>query len=150
MEMSNQQVVPLMLPFPGNMPDVDRDEPPARIKVAMEYLAQVYFKTMPRAAVGSVGIEWAEMPKLSTAECNAKETAANLLVDYFRGNLELNVWEKGKLVNDVGDNDKPGALLQCIACPFGHPRPECKLCHGCGTIMVTAVSRGLHTASEQT
>lgn len=114
--------------------------PPVRIRVAMEYLAYTAIKQMKHAAAHGLGVEIISGQQLSKAESNARESAANLLNDYFNGKMETDPWEKGELEAENRRNARmmggqAGAILRCIAC--GHtPRENCPFCKGSGEVIM--------------
>jgi hypothetical protein len=144
--MSNQLPVhsyPFLIPYPsgGNQQNplnlLDND-PPARIKVALDFLSQMTVKVMPRAAANNISIEWSTPPKLNANEIAAQGAACSLLVKYFSGDLEADGWEdqRKKAANiSMKPKKQPGTLMRCFGCA-----PEftgdCHICGGRRTLMV--------------
>ena len=115
--------------------------PPARVTVALGFLAQISAKTMQKVAINEHQFEVLDGQKLTTAEANAQATAANLLSDYFHGKLKPDYWE------DQGDShlpsgDKLGVIISCVACGPGQVKQDCYLCQGLGKILVFPTSGG--------
>lgn len=132
----------MMPPWMNNSPQPIRTErPPARILVALDFLAGLSVKTMTRAAVNNVGIEQIDGQKLSATEVDAQNAACEMLENYFLGKLQPDFWEKKQAENGVL-SDKPGLVMQCPAC-IGRPmgiKPDCKICAGEGQILTFPTS----------
>ncbi len=114
--------------------------PPVRIRMALEYLQYTTMKQMKQGAVTSMAIEFVNGQQLSKAEANARESAANLLSEYFSGKMEADQWEKGELDSEKVKSARlmggqPGAILSCIACGTRR-RPECPFCKGSGEVIM--------------
>ncbi len=114
--------------------------PPVRVRTAMEYLHYTVMKQLKRAAVNDISIEVIHGQQLSRAEMNARESAANLINDYFNGRVEADQWEQGELESTKEKSKRlmggsTGAIMTCIAC--GHnPRPNCAFCKGSGEVIM--------------
>lgn len=143
-----QQFLPISLPmvYPQrehSAPGVSY--PPARVQVAMEYLLQLTFKTMPRAAVNDMSIDWQDGQKLIGSEIESQMAACDLLTEYFRGNLKQDDWELQAVMNEkhraAGVPDGPGLAMQCLACPAGRYNPSCVMCRGSGKVIVYPMSQ---------
>ncbi len=87
--------MPFPFPFPGSMwggspPGmiIDNNEPPARVKIALEYLHSLTHKTMTRGMVNDVGFDTIEGQQLSIPELEAQSAACKMLTSYFKGKLE--------------------------------------------------------------
>jgi hypothetical protein len=104
------------------------ETPPARIRVAMEFLNSLTMKTMRRPYGNNMTIDVIPGQKLTKAELNTQATAANLLNDYFTGKMQPAQWEEQQ-------EQGCGTVLRCFACYPG-PKPECALCHGAGLLLV--------------
>lgn len=127
----------------GQQADRHNNQPPARIRAAMEFLQNLSQKTMSEVAANDVGFETIDGQKLTTAEANAQASACHLLSDYFLGTLELDRWEKTEIEskNRTLHNCGPGTLLTCIVCG-GSPKPDCVFCRGMGHFLVFPTSAG--------
>ena len=81
----NEHGVPAFMPFPMMFqspyvsPERQREDAPARIKVALTLLDALTTKQMTRAAANPMSIELIDGLKLTTAEANAQATACNML-----------------------------------------------------------------------
>ncbi len=140
---SMQQSYPFPIPFPmfgGSQQAqglLDNDAP-ARVKVAIEFLAQLAIKTLPRAAATEHTIEWAEMPKLTANEIAAQGAACSMLVNYFAGDMKLDSWEAMRqkaAIKGTVPSSKPGTLLRCFACAPDYV-DDCKVCANKRTVVV--------------
>lgn len=125
------------LPFPIMPAPSQGSEivPPARVRVALEFLSQISTKTMQKVAINEHQLEVLDGQKLTTAEANAQATAANLLSDYFHGKLKPDYWEE-RDDNSLPSGDEPGLLIRCISCEPGQPKQNCYLCQGLGKILI--------------
>lgn len=104
--------------------------PPARVRVAVEFLNNLSFKTMPRVAMNDVNIETIDGQKLSLREQEAQSAACNLLISYFKGELPQDVFEKQEVLGK-------GTIINCLACnPSRPPSPSCRICQGTGSLIV--------------
>ena len=146
--MSNSQQ-PAFFPmaFPIQGPSVREDQPPARVRLAVDFLALLIHKQMPRAAVNDMAIEWAEGQKLTGPEVESHIAACDLLTDYFRGRLRSDPWEKQLMNRErlrtelekeqaTAGHGKTCLAMRCLNCPTGHPRPDCVMCRGSGNVLV--------------
>ncbi len=113
------------------------NEVPARVAFAMRALDFFAAKEMDRIAVNNVGFETLPGQKLSHAEVNARESAANLLNVYFLGKVEPDRWERRLLAQNKSEKAK-GVTMLCPNCPRHEPLPSCAYCGGCGRVTVTA------------
>lgn len=122
----------LVIPRPPAAQHSGRDDPPARVQVALAYLAQLTQKTMARAAANELSIEVIDGQKLTTAEEGAQEDACHLLAAYFRGSLKPTPEEKTEL--DMRKHRmRTGTMMQCPACSkLSRPDGNCYLCRGTG------------------
>jgi len=124
-------------------PSVTSDPPPARVRVALEFLTDLAIKTMTRAAVNDMSIQEIPGLPLSPPEIEAKNAACNLLTSYFKGLSPLDQYESTRLAQLVRKDDSsrgPGTLIRCFACLPNPPRPGCQLCRGTGEILVYSTS----------
>ena len=146
---NNNQPTIIQVPMPdwGGGMIHDRsmlNEVPARVKVAMDYLAMMTFKVMPRCAVNDVGFNELDALKLTTAEENAQSAAANMLLDYFQGDLKANTMEKlmveqeKAVAKKKGENAKETKILICPRCgERPQLRSNCPICEGSGQVAIS-------------
>ncbi len=117
------------------------DEPPARVRTALEYLGLCTFKTLPRIAVNDMAIEQFDGMKLETDERDARDSACKLLKNYFDGKLSHTDAEAITLNNLDSSKDKGmgrGSYINCPACvqSKGMADPRCRLCQGVGEVII--------------
>ena len=137
-----------MFPYPVSVPFMvggqqDRNsflenDPPARVKLALEYLSQLLIKTMPRAAASEHTIEWAPEAKLSANEVAAQGAACSLLVKYFSGDLKPDGWETQRKQagnKEIQKGGKVGTYMRCFGCAPEFTG-ECNICNGRRTVLV--------------
>lgn len=123
-----------MLPF--LVPQPDR-RPPARITTALEFLRDLSFKTMDRAAISDVAIEVIPGSKLTDSEQNTRVAACSVLEDYFLGRLQPTQQEQLEQKKLEEDDSDVGGTMRCLACdPRIKPSPNCIYCKGSGFILV--------------
>ena len=145
--MNNQQqpgFLPMIMPFPIGQSQPEREIPPARVRVALEFLMQLTVKTMTRAAISDIAIEEIPGQKLTSGEQDAQQSACQMLADYFRGHMEPDMREKEErelLKRGLSGRD-PGLFLRCMACAPGPINPNCRLCRGLGSVLVFPTSEG--------
>ena len=123
------------------------DDVPARVRLAMEYLAHCTTKTMVRGMVNDVGFDTIEGQKLTEEELSAQGTACLLIQRYFRGKLKPSHVEHLVLdaMEDRQGESRPevaGMLMKCFACAPNPPQPCCPFCHGQGEVIVYPKSTG--------
>lgn len=127
---------PAFFPMAFPMPSAPalRDEPPARIRMAVDFLALLIHKQMSRAAVNDISIEWAEGQKLIGSEIEAQIAACDLLTKYFEGKLRPDVFEKR-------ETEDLGAIIRCPGC-FAQGNADgtvCDVCCGRGRVYIKPV-----------
>jgi hypothetical protein len=138
----NGNLVPMQFPFFNFIDPYSREqpidnEPPVRVKMAMEYLRHTTIKTMTRIVANDMEIFESEGQDLTTAESNAQASAANAVNDYIKGTLELTEVEKEDSRFNVVPKGKVGMYMKCFACfPPGPPNSNCSVCEGYGHILV--------------
>lgn len=114
-----------------------REEAPARVRVALQFLSQLAVKEHPLCAVNDQpgSIEWRDGLKPTTGEEEAGTAACELLAAYFRGTLPPTAAEKAQAPEALPE--RAALQIQCMACA-GHPRvnPDCRICRGCGEVLV--------------
>lgn len=119
---------------------VTHGPPPARVRVALEFLTDLTVKGMTRAAANDISIELIPGQKLSMDEVEAQKAACACLKEYFAGRTRPDRYEQiaqKKIETRTLANGKPGMILQCIGCAaMPNKMPYCKVCHGTGEIMV--------------
>jgi hypothetical protein len=125
----------LLLAPPQQRESVQPQAPPARVRVALEFLRDLTFKTMPKVAINDVAIEDVPLQKLTAEEEAAQDAACFLLSSYFNGRLQLNVQEKSELEQSKRA-DGPGVVMKCQLCYGGPINPGCALCKGSGNVIV--------------
>lgn len=123
------------------------DEVPARVRLAMEYLAHCTVKTMTRGMANDVGFDTVPGQELTDEEASAHGTACLLIQSYFRGRLKPSHVEH--LVLDAMEDqrecprpDSAGMLMKCFACAPSPPQPGCPFCHGQGEVIVYPKASG--------
>lgn len=129
--------IPMMSPlvFNHHVPSQTSTEPPARVKVALEFLAHLTLKTMPRVAINDLQIQEIDGQRLTAHEQTAQMTACEVLCDYFRGKLPVSRWEK-PIVSEENSPPRGSNIINCPACMPGPARPSCYLCRGVGSVAV--------------
>lgn len=123
---------PMAFPMPNTT--APRDEPPARIRLAVDFLALLIHKQMPRAAVNDISIEWAEGQKLIGSEVEAQIAACDLLTRYFEGKLRPDIFERQ-------ETEDLGAIIRCPCC-FAQAATDgtvCDVCEGRGRVFIKPV-----------
>lgn len=117
---------------------------PARVAKAIEFVELMTFKTMARPAINEHEIEVIPGQKLEVEEANTLATACNMLSSYFAGKLKPDIWENLRvkaLTQQVSQDGTPGRLLNCFNCQHRDtPDPECPICKGQGTVLITPIS----------
>lgn len=106
---------------------------PGRVKLAVQFLQDLSHKTMDRAAVNDLSIEVIQGQKLKCPEENAQSAACNMLIAYFRGELEPDKYD-----HKTRENQSPGTILRCFICggKGAVSSVPCELCKTSGTILV--------------
>lgn len=149
--MSNQQPPPFF-PFPVMMPQQGYqsqvnvpmlgNEAPARVRVAVDFLLNLSYKTMPRAAANDISIEVIPGQDLTASELRTQDAACEMLYDYFGGKMKGSDWERKFL-----DRSRPqeldgpaGSLVDCSRCNGRTGNTECGICHGHGCVKVIPFS----------
>lgn len=135
---SQMPMLPLIqLPMMGGQSSPQEEEP-ARVRIALEVLQHLSFKTMIRAAVNDLAIEQIDGQELTTGESNLQATACNFLNDYLAGKMKPDrlerVRERLAYTSPVGD--ELGMLIRCFNCAPQPPSPTCPFCHGKGNVLV--------------
>ena len=132
----NQHQGPMMFPmmFPMmSQGQEHRDHPPARVRLALEFLQHLSFKTMSRCAVNDISIEEIPGQKLTEHERSAEVYACRALGSYFQGNLTPDVYERERSVQVPG---QPGIYIRCPVCPPSGSNPGCNFCKGNGHVVI--------------
>lgn len=141
--MNGQQFV---APFPmmaiQQVSPPDHNEPPARIRVAMELLAMFTVKTTDKVIPsGEFNCHTLDGQKLTEQEEIARSRACIMLQDYFLGRMEPNTWEQKLLdppkgLTPVGN--QPGRVIVCFHCASssGTPKRSCVFCKGTGMLLI--------------
>jgi hypothetical protein len=135
--------MPFLMPFPMMQGNPSREEAPARVRTALEFLQHLTFKTMDRAAVTDIKVEVVEGQKLTEDEVDSHKRACELLGDYFSGTLKPDMWEK--LLSQRSDSPPPGVkgrVIMCFACAPQPPNPSCVFCRGQGNLLIYPVGNG--------
>lgn len=132
-------VLPLLVTGnqPAAEPHRDADAVPARVRVAADYLKALTWKTQAFPAANDVAIEVVPGQRLTADEEAAQTAAANLLEHYFKGDLPASEPEALAL-RQAADPDKRamGTLIHCMNCNGHRGNSGCKLCRGCGGLLV--------------
>ncbi len=141
MNQNNQFPMPLMLlsQQPQTMQQVQQEEEPVRVRIAMELLNQFTFKTMDRIAINEVAVQTVDGQKLTTGESNLQATACNFLNDYLLGRVKKDRYERSKEEKqecNLPDTDEPGTLIRCFNCIINNPSADCIFCRGSGSVIV--------------
>lgn len=116
--------------------------PPARVRLALDYLRYVAHKQQPFGVVNGISIEIVPGVQPSTAEAVAREEAARALGDYFAGRLRRDGWERDRAKGAAAPVSPAGALaggpgcyVHCPRCA-GRANPGCQLCEGSGEVYI--------------
>ncbi len=111
---------------------------PARVELAMQFLVLMAQKTAPKAAVTSVGVEWADLPKQTTEEETAMATACNCVAAYIAGRMPPDLWEmqRVEVVRDALTDSRGGTVHDCPTCRRGVGQSMCQMCMGSGGVIV--------------
>lgn len=133
--------IPVMGPFAHyQQPQATDDgDPPARVRAALEFLANLGGKTATRAAANDMAIELIPGQELSAGERHAQEAACEMLAAYFAGRLRPNYWERRPPRRGRPGGDGDGALISCPVCRDG-ASSRCRLCRGTGMLMTYPTS----------
>lgn len=121
-------------------PSLSTNEVPARVRVAVEYLKQLTFKTMPQIAANEVGFETIDGQQLTQSETDAQASAAVLLRDYFAGSYtpddrEEKDAEVARRVDQV--LGQRGLSVPCFQCHCDRMvMRNCPVCRGTGKVLV--------------
>lgn len=119
---------------------VTHGPPPARVRVALEFLMDLTVKGMTRAAANDLAIELIPGQQLSHDEKEAQKAACACLKEYFAGKTKPDAYEKiaeRKFEKKTLADGKPGLVLTCIGCGGQIPKMyNCTICKGAGEIMV--------------
>ncbi len=131
---------PIFQPLQSQQQHAPSEEVPARVHLAMEFLAHCTAKTMVKGMVNDVGFDTVPGQSLTDEEASAQATACNLLQSYFRGRLKPSHAENlalDALEGKVGNRpDGSGMLMKCFACAPNPPQPGCPFCQGQGEVIV--------------
>lgn len=139
--------VPVLIPmgqeFRNQSNPNSRDELPARVQVALEFLENLTRKTRAQIAVNDHpgGIEVVPGQQLTSYEKDAQVAACGLLENYFAGRLAVNSWENLDLeIKKSAVLSKRGSIqIRCIMCSSDGVNPNCIMCRGLGEILVYPV-----------
>lgn len=116
--------------------------PPARVRAAMAFLGQLTDKTMTRIGVNDMSIEEFAGQNLTLPEKNAQDAACSVLVEYFLGNLQPDLWEQRTEELRSKQGQSGGVVIRCVGCGGHDNRESCRLCHGTGQLAVYPVYGG--------
>jgi len=142
---------PFFLVAPPGMPVQPQQQgyghgyPPARVRMAMDFLAYATDKTAVKLVPYSAGfdnkvdVERVNGQNLTEEERAAQKAACVLLTQYFGGKVKIDVWEEMSLEaidRTLPPETIPGhsVLVPCHLCQ----RPgnaSCKLCRGAGALV---------------
>jgi hypothetical protein len=125
----------------GPEPARSDDQVPARVRLAFAVLQHYGNQQQSYPALSDVAIEWSTPRKLAPSEDLARNAAADLLADYLSGRFKMDVREQlhhQQLA--AGDGHRDGRLINCPNCVGQYPSRACKLCRGCGTVLISPVS----------
>ena len=122
---------------PSQVQGAHGDVPPVRTLLAkqfLEYLTEKQVKRPIPESVDSTGRQEFKIldgQKPTTEEEAAGVAAANVLEHYFKGDLQMNDWEKADMVL------APTAEMQCV-CTLdgGQPQRLCPFCGGRGKMLL--------------
>ena len=105
-------------------------EYPSRIKAAMDLLILLTKKSKDQVYTNGMGFETLPGQKLSQSEQIAQGAACQMLTNYFRVKKK-----RRRKPQSPGDNGQ-GLVLKCSNChQHGSIIPDCRLCHGTGTVV---------------
>lgn len=128
-----------ILPIGGPSFQSPAEQPPARVRVAVEFLQNLNFKTMDRIAVTDIEACCFDGDELSPTEECARDAACDLLTDYFMGKLKPSLWEQ-KAISDK-DPRSGGMVIRCMACGTV-VQQDCIFCKGTGSLLVFSTVSG--------
>jgi hypothetical protein len=121
------------------------NEPPARVRMAMDFSLTMAKRASPMIAVNELRIEEIQPAKLTTHEHAAWNAACVALTDYFNGSLDLDVFEDA-LVDGIEVETTRRRMGQRMICGVCHgekvlldndkQQRTCGLCEGAGMILV--------------
>lgn len=130
---------------PSNQAGPLLNEPPARVRMAMDFSLSMARRASPMVAVNDLHIEEIKTAKLTGHEQAAWDAACVALADYFNGKLDLDVFEdvlvEGMEVETT--RRRMGKRLVCGVChgekfllDQDKQKRTCGLCDGAGMILV--------------
>ena len=126
-------------PFQQPQQIAEAGQPPARVRIALEFLTNLSSKTMLRAAANDLSIEVIPGQDLTSNEKDAQLAACDMLADYFGGRLKQDIWEKAEFdmtLRRIGSSEMPGVIIRCVLCAPGPGRVDCGLCRGTGSLLI--------------
>lgn len=143
----NQQMPQYPMPVLMAPPSPMDNEPPARVKAALEFLSHAAHKASTRCAVNDIQISWHKGQALTVAESNVMADACSMLQDYFLGRLKPDIWEKERQEamrresnhchhhhdEEFEHEGPPGRMMPCPSCP---PEGPCPFCYGTKKLVV--------------
>ena len=134
--------------FPNSAPE--REDVPARIKIAMDYLNMLSFKTMVKPNTNSVSIGEISGTELSEDEVDTRRDALILLSEYFNGIMKPTKWDNVEesqfpsyptsCVGKHGPSIPPVPESKVVDCPMCITKGRstlCPMCKGTTRILIT-------------
>ena len=122
------------MPYPYQQ-QTPREEVPARVRVAVQFLSNLAMKTAKSIAVNAMSIEAIDGQELSLREVEAQSAALGMLKRYFGGELEIDGRESQEGRRQVVV--APAGIIVCTSCG-GDGQAEggrCSVCHGKGHLL---------------
>ena len=136
-QMMNMPLPMIMMGHPGMRQD--RNEVPARVRMALAFLDHMVIKRITRVAVNDISIEEIQPPRLTVEEETAQGAACDLLTQYFNGKLKHDKWEQTDLeLRSKPEMETDVTMMNCFGCG-GSGSPQCRICKGAGKVVVKPV-----------
>lgn len=132
--------------FPNSAPE--REDVPARVKIAMDYLNMLSFKTMVKPNTNSVSIGEIPGTELSEDELDTRRDALILLSEYFNGIMKSTKWDGMDMPNMTPTLPHPSLdkfnppvpeskIIDCPMCITRGRTNQCPMCKGTARILIT-------------
>lgn len=103
---------------------------PSRARAALDYLMYCTRKEQPMVAIGNLANDIIPGQPLTVRERYASGCAANVLADYFRGEMKMDMWEQlhfQYVQQEVISQQVAGRVITCINCG-GATTTNCEVC----------------------
>lgn len=144
---------PMMIQHQPQQPN-QPERAPIRVRTALEYLAMLDTKTMPRAAVSDATCIELDPVQLELEERETRVIALKLLNSYFEGKFQQTKQEKDIEAQKNKPDERikgPGMILRCVGCVDRRqlkPGEICQICKGTGEIIVFPTTSPVHGVEE--